>query len=212
VRGADLASSKPERRLTAPEDCEGCSPRVKNTAIHKYANLISTSLKQPCSRSPASFADHRKAPPPPKQLSHRPNAMLRIPSIGSSHLRGGCSTPMAGARSSGAAPPRAAASRALQTAAGCRRPAALHRSRPAPGPLPRLLKQQQQRQRCSIVRATHAPPQQPQPPAEPVPKAKLAVFVSGGGSNFKAIHAACLDGRIHAEVVVSVVGTCSARW
>ncbi len=35
------------------------------------------------------------------------------------------------------------------------------------------------------------------------PKARLAVFVSGGGSNFKAIHAAILDGRINAEVVVS---------
>jgi len=33
-------------------------------------------------------------------------------------------------------------------------------------------------------------------------KARLAVFVSGGGSNFKAIHAAILDGRINAEVVV----------
>lgn len=32
--------------------------------------------------------------------------------------------------------------------------------------------------------------------------ARLAVVVSGGGSNFKAIHAACLDGRINAEIVV----------
>jgi hypothetical protein len=37
-------------------------------------------------------------------------------------------------------------------------------------------------------------------------KARLAVFVSGGGSNFKAIHAACQDGRINAEVVVSITG------
>lgn len=34
-------------------------------------------------------------------------------------------------------------------------------------------------------------------------KKKMAVFVSGGGSNFKAIHAACLMGQINAEVVVS---------
>jgi hypothetical protein len=31
---------------------------------------------------------------------------------------------------------------------------------------------------------------------------KLAVFVSGGGSNFRAIHAAILDGRIKADVAV----------
>ena len=34
------------------------------------------------------------------------------------------------------------------------------------------------------------------------PKARLAVFVSGGGSNFKAIHEAVLDGRIHADIAV----------
>jgi hypothetical protein len=34
-------------------------------------------------------------------------------------------------------------------------------------------------------------------------KKKLAVFVSGGGSNSKAIHAACLKGQINADVVVS---------
>jgi hypothetical protein len=34
-------------------------------------------------------------------------------------------------------------------------------------------------------------------------KKKLAVFVSGGGSNFKAIHAAILKGHINADVVVS---------
>ncbi|KAF8069580.1 PUR3 [Scenedesmus sp. PABB004] len=36
----------------------------------------------------------------------------------------------------------------------------------------------------------------------PGPRKKLAVFVSGGGSNFKAIHAACLSGAINADVVV----------
>ncbi len=36
------------------------------------------------------------------------------------------------------------------------------------------------------------------------PAARLAVFVSGGGSNFKAIHAACLDGRINGTVAVVV--------
>lgn len=36
------------------------------------------------------------------------------------------------------------------------------------------------------------------------PRARLVVFVSGGGSNFKALHAACLDGSIHADVVAVV--------
>lgn len=36
------------------------------------------------------------------------------------------------------------------------------------------------------------------------PPARLAVFVSGGGSNFKSIHAAILDGRINATVVAVV--------
>ncbi|GMH41237.1 hypothetical protein BSKO_09147 [Bryopsis sp. KO-2023] len=35
-------------------------------------------------------------------------------------------------------------------------------------------------------------------------KAKLAVFVSGGGSNFRAIHKACRDGKIHGEIAVVV--------
>lgn len=33
-------------------------------------------------------------------------------------------------------------------------------------------------------------------------KPRLAIFVSGGGSNFRAIHAAIFDGRIDAEVAV----------
>lgn len=33
---------------------------------------------------------------------------------------------------------------------------------------------------------------------------RLAVFVSGGGSNFKSIHAATLDGSIHGDVAVLV--------
>lgn len=36
------------------------------------------------------------------------------------------------------------------------------------------------------------------------PPAALAVFVSGGGSNFKSIHAAILDGRIHGAVACVV--------
>lgn len=34
-------------------------------------------------------------------------------------------------------------------------------------------------------------------------KPRLAIFVSGGGSNFRAIHTGILDGRINAEVAVS---------
>ena len=41
-------------------------------------------------------------------------------------------------------------------------------------------------------------------PAPDRPKAKVAVFVSGGGSNLRALHAAMLDGRVHAEVVAVV--------
>ena len=45
------------------------------------------------------------------------------------------------------------------------------------------------------------------PPAASAPPAggkRLAVFVSGGGSNFKAIHQAILRGEIGAEVAVVV--------
>ena len=41
-------------------------------------------------------------------------------------------------------------------------------------------------------------------------KPRLAIFVSGGGSNFRAIHAGILDGRINAEVAVS--GHPSGCW
>ena len=34
--------------------------------------------------------------------------------------------------------------------------------------------------------------------------ARVAVFVSGGGSNMRALHAAMLDGRVDAEVAVVV--------
>lgn len=34
------------------------------------------------------------------------------------------------------------------------------------------------------------------------PRARLAVFVSGGGSNMRAIHAACQSGQINADVAV----------
>lgn len=37
-----------------------------------------------------------------------------------------------------------------------------------------------------------------------VKKKKLAVFVSGGGSNFRSIHEACVAGSVHGEVVVLV--------
>lgn len=37
-----------------------------------------------------------------------------------------------------------------------------------------------------------------------IKKKKLAVFVSGGGSNFRSIHAACVGGSVHGDVVVLV--------
>ena len=37
-----------------------------------------------------------------------------------------------------------------------------------------------------------------------IPRKKLAVFVSGGGSNFRSIHEACLNGSILGDVVVLV--------
>lgn len=53
------------------------------------------------------------------------------------------------------------------------------------------------------VRVCASPPGAPSA-LEAAPRKKLAVFVSGGGSNFKAIHAACLKGTINADVVVSL--------
>lgn len=37
-----------------------------------------------------------------------------------------------------------------------------------------------------------------------IKRKKLAVFVSGGGSNFRSIHEACINGSIHGEVAVLV--------
>ncbi|KXZ53210.1 hypothetical protein GPECTOR_7g1103 [Gonium pectorale] len=62
--------------------------------------------------------------------------------------------------------------------------------------------------RPSVTAAAHG--SLPDYKLEAQPPARLAVFVSGGGSNFKAIHAACLDGRINGTVVavVSDVPSC----
>jgi phosphoribosylglycinamide formyltransferase len=65
------------------------------------------------------------------------------------------------------------------------------------------LEQQQQQQHTrhhTVTAAAASPPERAA--AGSAPKSKLAVFVSGGGSNFKAIHAACLSGAINADVVV----------
>jgi phosphoribosylglycinamide formyltransferase len=73
--------------------------------------------------------------------------------------------------------------------------------RPRRGQLPSLQQHPRQPRPSVVVAGTGPAP--PQLAAGPdAPKAKLAVFVSGGGSNFRAIHAACMDGRINAEVVV----------
>ncbi|KAL4447446.1 hypothetical protein ABPG75_004665 [Micractinium tetrahymenae] len=55
-------------------------------------------------------------------------------------------------------------------------------------------------QRCTAAGSVQDPP----------PKKRLAVFVSGGGSNFRAIHAAIQEGSVHGEVavVVSNAPTC----
>lgn len=37
-----------------------------------------------------------------------------------------------------------------------------------------------------------------------IKRKKLAVFVSGGGSNFRSIHEACIDGSIHGDIAVLV--------
>lgn len=37
-----------------------------------------------------------------------------------------------------------------------------------------------------------------------IKKKKLAIFVSGGGSNFKSIHEACVKGSIYGDIVVLV--------
>lgn len=61
--------------------------------------------------------------------------------------------------------------------------------------------QRQQRMHSTVVQA--GPPEHVDTAGS---KKRLAVFVSGGGSNFKAIHAACQKGLINAEVVVSCIG------
>eukprot|EP00879_Flechtneria_rotunda_P009694 GHRR01010143.1.p1 GENE.GHRR01010143.1~~GHRR01010143.1.p1 ORF type:complete len:300 (+),score=95.38 GHRR01010143.1:232-1131(+) len=61
------------------------------------------------------------------------------------------------------------------------------------------LPQHRQQSRTHVV---HAAP--PQLNTDTGHRKKLAVFVSGGGSNFKAIHAACLSGQIIADIVAVV--------
>ncbi|CAA0837203.1 Phosphoribosylglycinamide formyltransferase-chloroplastic [Striga hermonthica] len=41
-------------------------------------------------------------------------------------------------------------------------------------------------------------------PNEELRRKKMAVFVSGGGSNFRSIHRAALDGSVHGDIVVLV--------
>ena len=66
------------------------------------------------------------------------------------------------------------------------------------------------RRAVSAAAAAQAAPPADVPPAGQPPKKRLAVFVSGGGSNFRAIHAAMLEGGVHGEVavVVSNAPTC----
>lgn len=45
----------------------------------------------------------------------------------------------------------------------------------------------------------------------PVRRKKLAVFVSGGGSNFRSIHEASLQGSVHGDVTVLVTNKSGMR-
>jgi len=78
--------------------------------------------------------------------------------------------------------------------------------RPFDGPCTRKTKSARAaRSRCVAARAA----------ADAKPKAKVAVFVSGGGSNLRALHAAMEDGRVNAEVavVVSNIPSCGGvEW
>ena len=78
--------------------------------------------------------------------------------------------------------------------------------RPFDGPSTRKTKSARAaRSRCVAARAA----------ADAKPKAKVAVFVSGGGSNLRALHAAMEDGRVNAEVavVVSNIPSCGGvEW
>jgi hypothetical protein len=79
--------------------------------------------------------------------------------------------------------------------------------------LPQVQAQQQWQQRTRSTALQAGPPEHVDAAGS---KKRLAVFVSGGGSNFKAIHAACLKGTINAEVVVSLAvphsSTASHDW
>ena len=60
-------------------------------------------------------------------------------------------------------------------------------------------------ERISTRASTFSPPDiGSSPSTSTAPKKRLAVFVSGGGSNFKAIHAAILDGTFDADVAAVV--------
>jgi phosphoribosylglycinamide formyltransferase len=66
-----------------------------------------------------------------------------------------------------------------------------------------LLDHSQQRSQHAQAVAAQAPGSEPSTSSSS-PKKRLAVFVSGGGSNFRAIQAAILSGEIHGEVVAVV--------
>ena len=85
---------------------------------------------------------------------------------------------------------------------GGRHPAAASASPPPPPP---------RASRASAARASSSADDD----APRAPPARVAVFVSGGGSNLRALHAAMLDGRVRAEVccVVTNLPDCGgASW
>lgn len=63
---------------------------------------------------------------------------------------------------------------------------------------------QKLRRKVSVIHASIRPPEIPVPSTSGPALKRLAIFVSGGGSNFKAIHSAILEGKVNAEVAMVV--------
>uniref|UniRef100_A0A2P2JFS6 phosphoribosylglycinamide formyltransferase 1 n=1 Tax=Rhizophora mucronata TaxID=61149 RepID=A0A2P2JFS6_RHIMU len=78
-------------------------------------------------------------------------------------------------------------------------------------PPPKIIKGSIKRLECSSSAATTSGkprdavlPVTEEPSRSELKRKKMAVFVSGGGSNFKSIHEACVQGSVHGDIVVLV--------